>query len=468
MQRAGTLTQTKPYSLSNQAPGISVIYAPGTIKITDSTPPVVPTYVLTDVISGQDAIITCWDPNSDHDLSGYVVQYQTQNWQGGWITRALRVHATIPYPPTVYQRQECARISGLNGGNQVGSRLAAYDASSNLSPYSAWITRTVSASGYNTATVPGAFVAALGPDASVVLTWTGTLPICMNDNPCKGAFWIFYAREKSAGPSQAGSGATEGASPIRVTQRTVTAHEYTVHGLTPGYRYHFTLQKQDDYGRRSDLTNDLTVFVTNGVDFDGDGMMDDWERAHGVTSATGDADRDGLTNYEEYLLGTDPQDPNTDDDQLNDAEEYVSGSDPTDSASISITAIISGLVPLPHLSLSADRLTFRAFEGGPNPATQEVKAINAGGGALTATWTTKTSWLSLSPLCPRQLNSPNCRVVKVDKAKLAAGHYVGLIEVKGATGSRTQDSPQQIQVDLWISKGTGGLSWKLRLPVIRR
>ena len=36
-------------------------------------------------------------------------------------------------------------------------------------------------------------------------------------------------------------------------------------------------------------------------DADEDGMDDDWERTHGVTSGTADADGDGYTNLEEYL-----------------------------------------------------------------------------------------------------------------------------------------------------------------------
>jgi hypothetical protein len=335
-----------------------------------------------------------------------------------------------------------------------------------LSAYSPWVTTTVSASGFDAASTPGSFTATLGLSRTVVVSWTGSLPFCMPGNRCDGAFWLYYARGQSAGPGQPGAGATGGSSPIKLVRRVGTSHSYTVQGLEPGYRYSFAMQKEDDSGRRSRLTANLSVFVTDGVDAEPDGMVDDWERAHGVTGPNDDPDRDGLTNLEEYQFGTDPHDPDTDGDGVSDGEEYVSGSDPQDSGSISVTAIISGVIPLPRLSVSAERLTFRVYESGPNPANQMVEAINTGGQTLTALWADNSSWLTLSPMCPRRLLDPNCQVVQVNKNGLKAGRYTGTITVTGAAGSRTQDSPQQITVNLWVSQG--GIALNTYLPVIRR
>lgn len=51
------------------------------------------------------------------------------------------------------------------------------------------------------------------------------------------------------------------------------------------------------------------------VDFDRDGLPDNWERAYGtqvnVRDGEADLDRDGATNLEEYLAGTDPSKPDS-------------------------------------------------------------------------------------------------------------------------------------------------------------
>jgi len=84
-------------------------------------------------------------------------------------------------------------------------------------------------------------------------------------------------------------------------------------GVTPGEIYYYKLEDLDIYGKK-------THHGPICVDWDGDGLPDDWEIAHGLNPGFEDADLDwdgdGLTNLEEYLRGTDPFNPDTDGDGI--------------------------------------------------------------------------------------------------------------------------------------------------------
>ncbi len=70
------------------------------------------------------------------------------------------------------------------------------------------------------------------------------------------------------------------------------------------------------------------VVLDETLDSDGDGLLDDWERAQlGDLSGTrlGDADGDGLSNVDEFALATNPQNADTDGDGLADGAETNSG-----------------------------------------------------------------------------------------------------------------------------------------------
>jgi len=88
--------------------------------------------------------------------------------------------------------------------------------------------------------------------------------------------------------------------------------------IIPGKLYYYKLEDLDASGKR-------TLHGPICVDWDADGIPDDWEIAHGlnpwVNDADVDADRDGLTNRQEYELGTDPFNPDSDGDGILDGLE---------------------------------------------------------------------------------------------------------------------------------------------------
>ena len=86
------------------------------------------------------------------------------------------------------------------------------------------------------------------------------------------------------------------------------------------------------------------------VDWDGDGMPDDWEQAYGLDPAVNDAaldsDGDGVSNWLEYARGTDPFDADTDGDGIADGAEkknpgYSGGSGSGSSADASVQVLSS-------------------------------------------------------------------------------------------------------------------------------
>jgi hypothetical protein len=114
---------------------------------------------------------------------------------------------------------------------------------------------------------------------------------------------------------------------IKINPSLIPALSFSVTGRSYGFvdnnvvlgnLYYYKLEDIDIYGKR-------TMHGPICVDWDGDGLPDDWEIRYGLNpwanDANLDSDGDGLTNLEEYELGTDPFNPDTDGDGIPDGQE---------------------------------------------------------------------------------------------------------------------------------------------------
>ncbi|MEA2079023.1 MAG: C25 family peptidase propeptide domain-containing protein, partial [Pseudomonadota bacterium] len=114
---------------------------------------------------------------------------------------------------------------------------------------------------------------------------------------------------------------------IKLNDSIIPGLKYSVKGksysfvdtnVSPGQLYYYKLEDIDVSGIR-------TFHGPVCVDWDADGIPDDWEIAYGlnpwVYDADEDADNDGLTNLKEYELGFDPFNPDSDGDGILDGQE---------------------------------------------------------------------------------------------------------------------------------------------------
>lgn len=67
-----------------------------------------------------------------------------------------------------------------------------------------------------------------------------------------------------------------------------------------------------------------------GIDADGDGMDDGWEKHYGISCPAADPDLDGLSNLQEFQRRTNPTKWDTDDDGYSDLDEVEAGTNPLD------------------------------------------------------------------------------------------------------------------------------------------
>ncbi len=99
------------------------------------------------------------------------------------------------------------------------------------------------------------------------------------------------------------------------------AYEFIDMAVSRGAIYYYKLEDVDASGTH-------TVHGPVCVDWDGDGLPDDWEIAYGLDPARNnadvDSDGDGVPNRLEYARGTDPLNPDSDGDGIPDGQESKS------------------------------------------------------------------------------------------------------------------------------------------------
>jgi hypothetical protein len=112
------------------------------------------------------------------------------------------------------------------------------------------------------------------------------------------------------------------------------SYSYVDTQVAVGKLYYYKIEDIDVYAKH-------TLHGPISVDWDADGLPDDWEITHGlnpwVNDADLDSDGDGLTNLEEYERGTDPFNPDTDGDGILDGAEDGRLEAETDSGSRELT-----------------------------------------------------------------------------------------------------------------------------------
>jgi len=411
------------------------------IRLLDDSAPATPAGLA--MVPIADGFWACWTHNSEKDLSGYVLRYFSPDVFGVHHQHDIRIHAEVVEPNTW---QQCSRLGGFNAGENITVQMAAYDASGNLSEFSDLNEAVADGGASNGPPHPGELTVVPVATDQVELSWG---PVGL---PPGGGVWLYFSRGRPLGIGQTDP-------PVDLGD----IDNITLGLLEPGFVWFFAVQTYDDMARLSPPSVGPPVLVSDYIDDDADGMPDDWERAYEVGDPDRDEDGDGLPNVDELPYGTHPRDPDTDGDGFPDGAEIVGGSAPLDPNSTPATYenYDSGLLPLPELSVHPMALTFRAYTEGGNPPTKNVSILNLGGGTLAPLISQDVRWLSTA------LNGETLEV-RVDKSGLPAGHHTATITIAGAPGSYTLNSPQTIQVDLWLLNGPPPAGGMLYLPLIQK
>jgi hypothetical protein len=106
----------------------------------------------------------------------------------------------------------------------------------------------------------------------------------------------------------------------------------------------------------------------------------------------------------------------------------------------------------PVLSVSSTGVYFSADQGGSNPPPSSVSVTNTGGGSLTFTTSSDSTWLTATPASG---SAPQAVQLSVNITGLAIGTYTGHVTI---TSTGTQGSPATVTVTLNVGVATDWLT----------
>jgi len=426
--------------------GHIVVWAPGTIVITDTTPPPVP--VIANTIPVVYGLIVIWQRDTTTpDLAGYQIEYRIPALNAdGYIVTTRRIPPSHEDKDPLYER---VRLGGLLYNMTTLICVRAYDATGNLSGCNVY-----------GAAMPEGPAPRVGPPTGVVVLVQGSGSVTATWNSPAGNIsgHLFSYRPSRCIAADAARSANEGPSPI-VTGRFNTV---ALTGLTIGQTYEFMIRPYDD---QFDLGPAVTIntMLIDPTDANADGIADQWATLYGITDALGDNDGDGLPNLREFNRGANPLNADSDGDGFYDGEESNRGTD--------ICGPGRPPAPIaPRLALAGEATM--QFTGATNlgpGAPQSLLIFNDGGGTLNWTAEASAPWIVLGDNAGEDSALLD---VNVNPQGLMPGTYSGVVTITNQSliaRVLQPDSllPEQatIQISLQVLPPQ---QQELYLPMIRR
>ena len=445
--------------------GHVVAWAPGSVTVSDTTPPPAPTVLITSFVAVKDALLVGWvaDLNTP-DLAGYLISYTIPSWDveagGPPLTRARRLTPSsperllkLPFMPLL----ERARLGGLLNGAGTTLCVRAFDASGNLSDCTPIYHR-----------LPPDGNGRIGPveelAASMVGVRTGALLRLTWRPPLQGTpagYLVDFAPTACKRPG-ATAIAVQGTPAQFVGDTTV----YTLTGLTPAQMYRFDVRAVTAEGYAGPVTTTQAMFFDDLTDSDGDGIPNQWADTFGLNGADADRladpDADGLNNAGEQALGAFPNRWDSNADGFSDGEAAEAGLDP---CGLQSPPYHQG--PKPVLAATSN-FAFASFVNLPKVAQQLLTIADFGNGPLDWTIDQSAPWITLSAT---RGNGPAGVQVGADPTGLPVGRYTGVVtitlmgEATSAAGRLAADANQAtiiVTLDVWPAHGL-----VTYLPVVR-